>query len=95
MTTVTSPDTSGARDANFQRIRNAQKHAAPGDADRAAAQDYLQRHPAGPQPAPYQDLQAQFRAMAERMSSTVDTVATLADVPRAVAQYLAAQGLGS
>lgn len=95
MTTVTSPDTSGARDAIFQRIRNAQKHAAPGDADRAAAQDYLQRHPAGPQPAPYQDLQAQFRAMAERMSSTVDTVATLADVPRAVAQYLAAQGLGS
>jgi len=94
MSNGSAPDTTRARDAIFQRIRNAQKRAAPGDADRAAAQDYLQRHPPGPQPAPYADLLAQFRAMAERMASTVDTVATPADAPRAVAQYLAAQGLG-
>jgi len=89
-----APDTTRARDAIFQRIRGAQKRAAPGEADRAAAQDYLQQHPAGPQPAPYADLLAQFRAMAERMASTVDTVATPGDAPRAVAQYLAVQGLG-
>lgn len=89
------PDTTRAREAIFQRIRSAQKRSAPGDLDRAAADDYLQRHPPGPQPAPYADLLAQFRAMAERMASTVDTVPTLADAPRAIAQYLAAKGLGS
>ncbi len=90
-----TPDTTRARDAIFQRIRSAQRRSAPGEADRAAAADYLQRHPAGPRPAPYADLLAHFRAMAERMASTVETVPTVKDAPRAIAQYLSAQNLGN
>jgi L-lactate dehydrogenase complex protein LldG len=84
-------DTSKARDEIFQRIRGAQKRGAPVAADLAAVDDYLARHPAGPQPAAYTDLQAQFRAMAERMASTVETVASMDDAPAAVARYLSGQ----
>ena len=84
-------DTTKARDEIFQRIRGAQKRGAPEAADRAAVEDYLARHPAGPQPAAYPDLKAQFRAMAERMASTVESVATMSEAPAAVARYLSAQ----
>ena len=84
-------DTTKARDEIFQRIRGAQKRGAPEAADRAAVDDYLARHPAGPQPAAYPDLQAQFRAMAERMASTVETVASISEAPAAVARYLSGQ----
>jgi L-lactate dehydrogenase complex protein LldG len=88
-------DTSRARAAIFSRIRTNQKRGAAITADeRAAVADYLQRHPAGPQPAFEGDLKLRFRAMSERMSSTVDEVANWADAPAAVARYLDAQQLG-
>jgi L-lactate dehydrogenase complex protein LldG len=86
-------DTSKAREEIFQRIRSAQKRAAPGSEDQATAEDYLLRHPSGPQPAPYADRLAQFRTMAERMSSTVETVEQSAAAPAAIARYLAGQGI--
>jgi L-lactate dehydrogenase complex protein LldG len=88
-----SLDTSKARAEIFQRIRSAQKRGAPGAEDRAAIDDYLSRHPAGPRPGPYADVLAQFRAMAERMASTVETVARRDEAPAAVARYLAAQSI--
>jgi L-lactate dehydrogenase complex protein LldG len=93
MSDGTSLDTSKARAEIMQRIRSAQKRGAPGSADQSAIDDYLARHPAGPQPAPYNDVGAKFRTMAERMASTVDSVATMVDAPAAVARYLAAQSI--
>ena len=92
---MTSPlDTAAARAAILNRIRTAQRRPATATADElAAVEEYLARHPQGPRPAIEGDLRIRFRAMAERMSSTVDEVAHLADAPAAVARYLDAQGL--
>jgi len=88
-------DTSKARAAIFSRIRTNQKRGPAITADeRAAVTDYLQRHPAGPRPAIDGDLTLRFRAMSERMSSTVDDVPGWTDAPAAVARYLQAQSLG-
>jgi len=86
-----SSNTSRAREEIFRRIRSAQSRSAPNAEDRAAAADYLERHPAGPQPEPYADVRAQFNAMALRMASTVETVASRVEAPAALARYLAAQ----
>jgi len=87
-------DTSAARAAIFHRIRTAHRRPATATAEElAAVEDYLARHPQGPRPAIEGDLRLRFRAMAERMSSTVDEVAHLADAPAAAARYLAAQQL--
>ena len=87
-------DTSKARAAILQRIRtNQRRSGASSDAERAAAEEYMARHPAGPRPVLSGDLKLHFRQMAERMASTVEEVPTLADAPSAVARYLASQGL--
>jgi len=87
-------DTSKARAAILQRIRTNQRRSGPlSDAERAAAEEYMARHPAGPRPVLGGDLKLHFRQMAERMASTVDEVPTLADAPAAVARYLVSQGL--
>jgi L-lactate dehydrogenase complex protein LldG len=87
-------DTSAARAAIFNRIRAAQRRPATATAEElAAVEDYLARHPEGPRPAIEGDLRIRFRAMSERMSSTVDEVPHLADAPAAVARYLDAQSL--
>ena len=86
-------DTSKARAEILRRIRTAQKREAPSAHDLKAAEDYLAAHPAGPLPASYADRLAHFTAMAERMSSTVETVDAMRDAPAAVARYLAAQGI--
>jgi L-lactate dehydrogenase complex protein LldG len=86
-------DTSKAREEILQRIRAAQKRTEPVAADHATAAEYLARHPAGPQPAPYSDLVAQFRAMAERMASTVERVTGAGEAPAAIARYLASHGI--
>ena len=89
-------DTAKARAAIFARIRGNQRR---GDAitadERAAVADYLERHPLGPQPRIEGDLALRFRAMSERMSSTVDEVPHAADAPAAVARYLAEHKLGT
>jgi L-lactate dehydrogenase complex protein LldG len=87
-------DTSKARAAILQRIRTNQRRSGPSTAaERAQAEDYLARHPAGPRPVLDGDVKRHFRQMAERMASTVDEVSTLADAPEAAARYLASQGL--
>jgi len=89
-------DTSKARAAILQRIRTNQRRSGPAnDAERALAEEYLARHPAGPRPVLGPDLKQHFRQMAERMASTVEEVGRSADAPAAVARYLAAQGLAA
>lgn len=55
----------------------------------AAVDAALAAHSASLHPPPDADLVAAFRTRSEALSSTVDEVAVLADVPRAVAAYLA------
>jgi L-lactate dehydrogenase complex protein LldG len=61
---------------------------------RAEAEALLNAPTRGPQPVIGADLAGRFRARAEYLSSTVEAVASLPDVPAAVAGYLAAHGLG-
>ena len=87
-------DTTKARASILQRIRARQgRNAVPDKHEQAGIDAYLTQHPSGPRPTVPHDLQQQFRAMAERMSSTVDEVATMDDAPAAVARYLASQQL--
>src|SRR6201999_609956 len=68
-------DTSAARRNILARIRSAQgRRGEPTGAERAAADDYVARHPAGPRPplpASRDELIARFRLEAERLSTTV------------------------
>jgi len=90
-------DTTAARRNILSRIRAASGRAAQPEADEfEAAADYLARHPAGPRPPMPEDaagLVARFIAEARLMGTTVDEVATLAEVPEAAARYLTAGGL--
>lgn len=69
-----------------ERLGRSAANAAPARATIDAA---LAAKSAGPRPQPDADLVAAFRARSEALASTVDQVAGLADVPRAVADYLA------
>ncbi|MDE1183664.1 lactate utilization protein C [Paraburkholderia sp.] len=80
-------DTSLARRNILARIRAAQ--------GREAAADYLSRHPPGPRPPMPDDLTARFIEQAQKMSTTVDTVNTLSDVPAAAHRYLSEHGLST
>jgi L-lactate dehydrogenase complex protein LldG len=87
-------DTTKARVSILQRIRARQgRNAVPDQREQAEIDAYVAQHPSGPRPTAPGDLKQQFRAMAERMSSTVDEVATMDDAPAAVARYLASQQL--
>ena len=87
-------DTSAARLAIFSRIRKAQQRSAePAQGELDAVQEYLRRHPSGPRPAIGADIIQHFKQQALRMSDTVAEVASLSDVPAAVAQYLDALGI--
>ena len=82
-------ETNAARDRIFARIRAAQGRGAKvTEGEREAVADYLNRHPPGPRPAVGQNLAEAFSEQAQKMASTVDRVATLADVPGAVLRYL-------
>ncbi|SAK88337.1 membrane protein [Caballeronia hypogeia] len=85
-------DTSAARRNILARIRSAQgRHGTSTDAERAAADDYVTRHPAGPRPPLPQtrdELIARFRLEAERLATTVAEVEALDDAPREAARYL-------
>jgi L-lactate dehydrogenase complex protein LldG len=87
-------DTSAARRNILARIRAAQgRPAQPDAAEREAAADYLARHPEGPRPAMPADLVERFVAEVRQLSTTVDEVATLVDVPAAAHRYLTAHAL--
>ncbi|MBL8430291.1 MAG: lactate utilization protein C [Dechloromonas sp.] len=62
---------------------------------KAAALESLTGPQRGPQPTMAADLVGRFRAKAEYLSSTVASVAKLAEVPAAVAAYLSANGLAA
>ena len=87
-------DTSNARASILQRIRARQgRGQTPTDREQREIDQYLAQHSAGPRPRTPNDLQQQFRSMAERMSSTVDVVATTQDAPHAAARYLTSHQL--
>lgn len=87
-------NTDSARDRIFARIRAAQRRPAqPTRGEREAVADYLARHPQGPRPGVAGDLMEAFSVQARKMASTVERVATMADVPAAVAHYLSGLAL--
>lgn len=63
-------------------------------ARRARAEALLAAPVRGPQPVLDGDLVQRFRAKAESLASSVDSVSTQSEAPQAVARYLAAGGLG-
>jgi L-lactate dehydrogenase complex protein LldG len=69
-----------------ERLGRSAANAAPA---RATIDATLVAKSAGPRPQPDADLVAAFRARSEALASTVDQVTGLAEVPRAVAAYLA------
>lgn len=87
-------DTTAARRSILARIRAAQgREATPSAHEREAVADYLARHPEGPRPELEDDLVARFVSQARKMSSTVEEVPQLADVPAAAQRYLAEHNL--
>ena len=82
-----------ARDEILGRVR-----AGVGKTDfaarRAQAEATLMRRERGPQPAIAADLAGRFAAKAESLSSSVERLASLDEVPAAVARYLAGLQLG-
>ena len=79
-----------ARDAVLARVRKAlSKDGVDAQAQaKANADAYIAAHRQGPRPDMPADLRARFIIRATDMSSTVESIATLADVPAAVARYL-------
>ncbi len=78
-----------ARDNILSRIRAAQgRTGAPDAQERAAVAAHIGSHPPGPRPQSEADVVAGFSACAVKLSTTVDQVGGMAEVPRAVAHYL-------
>lgn len=87
---------SAARNRIFARIAEARGAAMPSIDSITAERDALVPDEGATQPTfTEQDTIARFKSMAssERLTATVDEVATLADVPRAVSDYLENVGL--
>lgn len=83
-----------ARENILARIRTAQgRSGAPAAQERAAVAAHLGAHPEGPRPGQATDYVANFKACAQKLSTTVSPVGTLAEVPAAVARYLAENNL--
>ena len=84
-----------AREAVLGRVREALAKVHPESRNDADAGAYIAAHPHGPRPAMPADLRARFMARATDMSSTVESIAALADAPRAIARYLETSGESS
>lgn len=88
---------SGARDQILDTIRKGRGRGAVTGADRAALEARLGAHKRGTIPARVDRdaaaLADLFVAQAETLSATVDRVGSIADVPEAVAAYLARENL--
>lgn len=83
-----------ARDNILQRIRAAQgKPDAATDDERAAVATHLGARPLSPRPRVDGDLAACFRERALGLASTIDQIASIDELPGAVAGYLAGAGL--
>jgi L-lactate dehydrogenase complex protein LldG len=79
-----------SREAVLGRVRRALGKAGPDDAARDAAQAYVAAHAHGPRPAMPDDLVQRFLTRASDMASTVERIASVQEIPAAVARYLAA-----
>jgi len=79
-----------SREAVLGRVRRALGKAGADDAAREAAQAYVAAHAHGPRPAMPEDLVQRFLARASDMASTVERIASVEEIPTAVARYLAA-----
>lgn len=77
-----------ARDAVLARVRAALRKTQDRAAARADAEAYLAARAQGPRPRIEGDLVARFTARAGQMASTLDRIADLDALPRAVAHYL-------
>ena len=87
-------DTSAAREKILSRIRAAQgRPSASKDREEELSESYVSLKPPGPQPEIRGPLIDQFIAQSERLSATVDRVASMGEVPKAAARYLNDRGL--
>ena len=86
--TTTIADNRGARDAILGRVRKALGKTGADATARANADAYLAAHAHGPRPAMPADLVARFVQRATDMASTVERIASTAQIPGAVARYL-------
>jgi L-lactate dehydrogenase complex protein LldG len=78
-----------ARENILSRIRAAQRRSAiPAPEELAAAAAHLSAHAEGPRPLQPDDAIAGFTACAQKLSTSVDQVGGMADVPAAIARYL-------
>src|SRR5512147_2966914 len=79
-----------ARERILARIRRQQGKvgASPSAAEQENVRAYLRAHPRGPLRELPGDPVARFRERAEASASTTDRVATMQEVPAAVARYL-------
>ena len=93
-TPIDGLDTSESRRRILSRIRAAQgrtDHSREREED--STRNYVAQKPIGPQPDIGQDLISRFIQQSERLSTTIDRAATLAEVPGLVAAYLRTRGL--
>jgi L-lactate dehydrogenase complex protein LldG len=81
-------DNRKARDAILARVRKALAKEGVDSESKAIADAYIAAHRHGPRPAMPSDLRSRFIARASDMSSTVESVATPAEIPLAVGRYL-------
>lgn len=87
-------DTTAARERMLARIRSRQGRAERlRPIEQREAEAWLAGRARGPQPAFGRGVHDQFAEMASRMHTTLDVVASAAEVPAAVARYLQAQAL--
>ena len=85
---TTLAENRAARDAILGRVRKALRKTGSDEVALAAAEAYIAAHAQGPRPAMPDDLVARFMQRATDMSSTVERIASEADIPAAVARYL-------
>jgi L-lactate dehydrogenase complex protein LldG len=81
-------DNRASRDAILGRVREALGKSGADSAARADAEACLAAHAQGPRPAMPADLVARFMQRATDMASTVEPIASRAEIPAAVARYL-------
>lgn len=86
-------DNATARDAILARVRAALGKEGDRSAAVAAASAYVEARAQGPRPAPAGDLVERFLRRATDMESTVERVASLALLPKAIARYVDALDL--
>ena len=79
-----------SRDAVLDRVRRALGKAGLDDQARADAQAYVAAHAHGPRPSMPPDVVQRFVDRATDMASTVERIASPAEIPSAVARYLGA-----